>query len=214
MTRRLALGLGAAAALLIVGEPPAVGSRAPAHLRRGRAAAADDPVRGRRHARREPAAAEPDRLDSARDRGDRELRRRRRLLRRPRVPHRPSQPSALAARRLPDPGVGVDARSAASADPLLPRRQDLAALALDALGVHRAHRRADRLTSRSRISAPSPTTRSRIDSSGELKQLGGNGGNAAGFVFVVLLFFAISLSWVVRQVVALPPLDAATGDSS
>ena len=41
----------------------------------------------------------------------------------------------------------------------------------------------------------------RIDSSGELKQLGGNGGTPAGLVFVVLLFFAISLSWVIRQVV-------------
>jgi hypothetical protein len=41
----------------------------------------------------------------------------------------------------------------------------------------------------------------RIDSSGELKQLGGNGSGGFGFVLVVLLFFAISLSWVVRQVV-------------
>ena len=40
----------------------------------------------------------------------------------------------------------------------------------------------------------------RIDSSGELKQLGANGNNAA-FVAVVLPFFAIALSWVVRQVV-------------
>jgi hypothetical protein len=40
----------------------------------------------------------------------------------------------------------------------------------------------------------------RIDSSGELEQLGTNGGGA-GFVVVLLLFFAISLSWVVRQVV-------------
>ena len=40
----------------------------------------------------------------------------------------------------------------------------------------------------------------RIDSSGELKQLGSSGSNA-GFVLVVLPFFAISLSWVVRQVV-------------
>ena len=40
----------------------------------------------------------------------------------------------------------------------------------------------------------------RIDSSGELKQLGSSGSNAS-FVLVVLPFFAISLSWVVRQVV-------------
>ncbi len=40
----------------------------------------------------------------------------------------------------------------------------------------------------------------RIDSSGELKQLGGSGNNA-GFAVVLLLFVTISLSWVVRQVV-------------
>ena len=40
----------------------------------------------------------------------------------------------------------------------------------------------------------------RIDSSGELKQLGTSGTNA-GFAVVALLFFAISLSWVIRQVV-------------
>ncbi|MFZ0340932.1 MAG: hypothetical protein WAL31_01175 [Gaiellaceae bacterium] len=40
----------------------------------------------------------------------------------------------------------------------------------------------------------------RIDSSGELKQLGASGSNAA-FVAVVLPFFAIALSWVVHQVV-------------
>jgi disulfide bond formation protein DsbB len=40
----------------------------------------------------------------------------------------------------------------------------------------------------------------RVDSSGELKQLGSSGNNA-GFVLVVLPFFGISLSWVVRQVV-------------
>jgi hypothetical protein len=40
----------------------------------------------------------------------------------------------------------------------------------------------------------------KIDSSGELKSLGGNG-SGAGFAVVVLLFFSISLSWVVRQVV-------------
>ena len=114
------------------GELPAVGARAPAHVRRGRTVAADDPVRGRRHARREPAAAEPDRLAPARDRRDCVLRRRRRLLRRPRLPHRSPRPSSFAARRLPDPGVGVDARAPASADPLLPRRQDLATVALDA----------------------------------------------------------------------------------
>jgi hypothetical protein len=41
----------------------------------------------------------------------------------------------------------------------------------------------------------------RTDSSGELKQLGGNGSPGAGFVVVLLLFVAISLSWVIRQVV-------------
>jgi hypothetical protein len=41
----------------------------------------------------------------------------------------------------------------------------------------------------------------RIDSSGELKQLGSSGNNDAGFAVVVLLFFAISASWVVRQAV-------------
>ena len=41
----------------------------------------------------------------------------------------------------------------------------------------------------------------RIDSSGELKQLGGNSGGNAAFAVVVLLFLAISLSWVIRQVV-------------
>jgi hypothetical protein len=41
----------------------------------------------------------------------------------------------------------------------------------------------------------------RIDSSGELRQLGTSGGGSAGFAFIVLPFFAISLSWVVRQVV-------------
>jgi hypothetical protein len=41
----------------------------------------------------------------------------------------------------------------------------------------------------------------RIDSSGELKQLGSSGGEGAGFAVVVLLFVAISLSWVIRQVV-------------
>ena len=41
----------------------------------------------------------------------------------------------------------------------------------------------------------------RIDSSGELKQLGSSGGSGAGFAVVVLLFVAISLSWVIRQVV-------------
>ena len=54
----------------------------------------------------------------------------------------------------------------------------------------------------------------KIDSSGELKQLGTSGGSGAGFAVVVLLFLGISLSWVIRQVVALPPLDAATGASS
>lgn len=43
-------------------------------------------------------------------------------------------------------------------------------------------------------------SRIRIDSSGELKQLGSSGGNGA-FGLVVLLFVAISLSWVIRQVV-------------
>ncbi len=41
----------------------------------------------------------------------------------------------------------------------------------------------------------------RIDSSGELKQLGTSSGGGAGFAVVVLTFFAISLSWVIRQVV-------------
>jgi hypothetical protein len=41
----------------------------------------------------------------------------------------------------------------------------------------------------------------RIDSSGELKELGSSGGDGAGFAAVVLLFVAISLSWVIRQVV-------------
>jgi hypothetical protein len=41
----------------------------------------------------------------------------------------------------------------------------------------------------------------RIDSSGELRQLGTNSSNPAGFAVIVLLFLAISLSWVIRQVV-------------
>jgi hypothetical protein len=41
----------------------------------------------------------------------------------------------------------------------------------------------------------------RIDSSGELKQLGSNGSTPVAFIFVVLAFFSISVSWVVRQVV-------------
>jgi hypothetical protein len=40
----------------------------------------------------------------------------------------------------------------------------------------------------------------RLDSSGELKTLGANG-SGGGFAAVVLLYFAISLSWVIRQVV-------------
>jgi hypothetical protein len=40
----------------------------------------------------------------------------------------------------------------------------------------------------------------RLDSSGELKTLGANG-SGAGFAAVVLLYFAISVSWVIRQVV-------------
>ena len=40
----------------------------------------------------------------------------------------------------------------------------------------------------------------RIDSSGELKTLGGNG-SGAPFALVVLSFFAIALSWVIRQIV-------------
>ena len=40
----------------------------------------------------------------------------------------------------------------------------------------------------------------KIDSSGELETLGGNG-SGGGFVAIVILFFAISLSWVIRQVV-------------
>jgi hypothetical protein len=41
----------------------------------------------------------------------------------------------------------------------------------------------------------------RIDSSGELKTLGGSSGSGAAFAIIVLLYFAISLSWVVRQIV-------------
>ena len=41
----------------------------------------------------------------------------------------------------------------------------------------------------------------RIDSSGELKQLGTNSSGGPGFAVVVIGFLAISLSWVVRQVV-------------
>ncbi len=41
----------------------------------------------------------------------------------------------------------------------------------------------------------------RIDSSGELKQLGSSSGGGLPFAFVVLGFLGISLSWVVRQVV-------------
>jgi hypothetical protein len=40
----------------------------------------------------------------------------------------------------------------------------------------------------------------RIDSSGELKQLGTSSGGGGGFVIVVLGFLGLSLSWVVRQV--------------
>ena len=153
-------------------------------------------------ARREPAAAEPDRLAPARDRGDRVLRRRRRLLRRPGLPHRSPRPSALAARRLPDPGLGVDARAPASADPLLPRRQDLATVALDARGrtsrswpcsscqltitdLRRLHR-----ARRSGSTPPASSSSSAASS-----------GGGAGFAVVVLVFLGISLSWVIRQVV-------------
>jgi hypothetical protein len=41
----------------------------------------------------------------------------------------------------------------------------------------------------------------RIDSSGELKQLGTSSGGGAAFAAVLLPFLAISLSWVIRQVV-------------
>ena len=41
----------------------------------------------------------------------------------------------------------------------------------------------------------------KIDSSGELKQLG-SGGNDPGFAVIALLFVGISFSWVVRQIVA------------
>jgi len=41
----------------------------------------------------------------------------------------------------------------------------------------------------------------RIDSSGELKQLGTSSSGGASFAIIVLLFLAISLSWVIRQVV-------------
>jgi hypothetical protein len=47
----------------------------------------------------------------------------------------------------------------------------------------------------------------RVDSSGELKSLGG--GNGGGFVIVGLLWLAISLSWVIRQVVV---YRKSTGD--
>jgi len=40
-----------------------------------------------------------------------------------------------------------------------------------------------------------------IDSSGELKQLGTSSSGGPGFAVVVILFFGISLSWVVRQVI-------------
>ena len=39
----------------------------------------------------------------------------------------------------------------------------------------------------------------RIDSSGELTQLGSSGNNDAGFAVVIFFFFAISASWVIRQ---------------
>ena len=42
----------------------------------------------------------------------------------------------------------------------------------------------------------------KIDSSGELKQLGTGGERRPGFAVVALLFLGISVSWVVRQVVA------------
>ncbi len=41
----------------------------------------------------------------------------------------------------------------------------------------------------------------RVDSSGELKQLGTSSSGGAGFAVVVLVFLGISLSWVVRQIV-------------
>jgi hypothetical protein len=47
----------------------------------------------------------------------------------------------------------------------------------------------------------------RVDSSGELKSLGG--GNSGGFAALGLLWFAISLSWVIRQVVV---YRRSTGD--
>ena len=99
-----------------------------------------------------------------------------------------------------DPGVGVDARAPASADPLLPRRQDLAALALDALGATPRSSPCWSATSRSRISAPSPTTgQDRLLRRAQAARRAA--AHAAGFAVVVLLFFAISLSWVIRQVV-------------
>jgi hypothetical protein len=52
----------------------------------------------------------------------------------------------------------------------------------------------------------------RIDSSGELKQLGGSG-TPTGLAILVLVFFGISLSWVIRQVV-LYRRSSGTGDSS
>jgi len=41
----------------------------------------------------------------------------------------------------------------------------------------------------------------RVDDSGELTQLGSSSGNDAGFAVVILLFFAITASWVIRQAV-------------
>ena len=66
------------------GERPAVGPRPSAQLRRGRTGTADDPVCRRRRDRREPAAAQSDRLDLAR----------RSRLRRPAARTAASTPSA------------------------------------------------------------------------------------------------------------------------
>jgi hypothetical protein len=41
----------------------------------------------------------------------------------------------------------------------------------------------------------------KLDSSGELQSLGSGSSGGAGFFVIVLLYFAISLSWVIRQIV-------------
>ena len=122
---RFALLLGAVAALLIAASFPLSALAHQLTVRRARTGAADDPVRRRRHARREPAAAEPDRLDPARDRPTATLGADAASTPSARTASTITRPSALAARRLPHPGLGVDARAPAAAT-VLPRRQVLA----------------------------------------------------------------------------------------